>query len=504
MHTAVALFIAISIIELLIWFPAFWEIRRAISKLVVVFLVAVTLNLVLNRASLWMYVVAFFSFYRIVNLLRIIKNRVQTDYLHKTSSVTSLMIIAMQLGVILIVSLIEYMGLSSFSTLKLLAVIQLMAAGIIFISTKRHLRTTKPISLTKTYTDRELPTLTVAIPARNETENLNQCLESLVRSSYPKFEILVLDDCSQNKRTPEIIREFAVKGVRFIAGKVPPEKWLAKNYAYQQLVDEASGELLIFCGVDVRFDPGSIKALVELSLEKHKTMISLIPANSLGGKLRIWPLMVQPSRYAWELALPRRWFKRPAVLSTCWMIRKDLLLNSGGFGAVANSVSPESYFARQSIDTSDGYSFMQTDNRVNISSVKNIGDQRDTAVRTRYPQLHRRPEMTAIVTLAEFIALVSPIILLVSSLVDFNWLLLFASLVSACLQFVSYGKIVDLTYKSLVWTGYLALPLAAVYDLFLLNYSMLRYEFGEVIWKDRNVCIPVMNTQNDPVNYRNN
>jgi len=29
-------------------------------------------------------------------------------------------------------------------------------------------------------------------------------------------------------------------------------------------------------------------------------------------------------------------------------------------------------------------------------------------------------------------------------------------------------------------------------DLFLINYSMWKYEFSDVDWKGRNVCIPVM------------
>jgi hypothetical protein len=40
--------------------------------------------------------------------------------------------------------------------------------------------------------------------------------------------------------------------------------------------------------------------------------------------------------------------------------------------------------------------------------------------------------------------------------------------------------------------GFLAFPFAAIYDICMLNYSMWQYEFGEVIWKDRNVCIPIM------------
>ena len=55
--------------------------------------------------------------------------------------------------------------------------------------------------------------------------------------------------------------------------------WLAKNYAYQQLAEAANGELLLFCGVDTRFEPGSLRALVALHLTTKASMISVLPAK---------------------------------------------------------------------------------------------------------------------------------------------------------------------------------------------------------------------------------
>jgi hypothetical protein len=53
---------------------------------------------------------------------------------------------------------------------------------------------------------------------------------------------------------------------------------------------------------------------------------------------------------------------------------------------------------------------------------------------------------------------------------------------------------VTLTYRHRFLGSIWLLPVAAVYDVWLLNYSMWQYEFNEVIWKGRNVCIPVMHT----------
>jgi glycosyltransferase involved in cell wall biosynthesis len=337
-----------------------------------------------------------------------------------------------------------------------------------------------------------LPTLSVAIPARNETNDLEACLHSLISSNYPKLEILVLDDCSQNKRTPEIIRDFAQSGVRFVAGQAPPPNWLAKNYAYARLADEANGDFLLFCGVDTRFQPDTLRAMVEALLQKNKTMVSFVPRNHAPPRFSVESLLVQPARYSWELSPPRRLRQRPPVLSTCWLIKSSELQASGGFAAVSRSISPESYFARQTAHRNDGYSFMQSDEVIDLGSAKSLAAQRATAVRTRYPQLHRRPELVALSSLGELAAMVWPFGLLVSAFLNGQWPLLAISVITITLLVSFYARVVHLTYRRFLWRGLWTLPLVAIYDMGLLNYSMWAYEFREVIWKGRNVCVPMM------------
>jgi hypothetical protein len=295
---------------------------------------------------------------------------------------------------------------------------------------------------------------------------------------------------SRNKHTPEIIRGYAQSGVRFISGKEPPERWLAKNYAYEQLAGEANGELLLFCGVDVRFTPSSLELLVKTMLQKRKTMVSAIPRNVYSSTIK--ELLVQPGRYAWELSLPRRMLNRPPVLSSCWLIASKTLKEAGGFAAVTQKVVPESYFSRFAASNLDGYSFMQAGKEIDITSVKSFEEQYSTAIRTRYPQTHRRVEIVAATSLAEFVFLILPIILFALNLLMGMWLLAALAGVAYALQAAAYSKIVNLTYRRRLWKSILVFPLAAAYDIFLLNDSMLKYEFGEVLWKSRNICLPVL------------
>ena len=482
---------AVSFAELLLWLAPLWKLRNIIAPLILAGLVLVSGALTVADFSVWTVIVAIISLYRCFNLLRVTAGRIQADYLFHASRQTSLWLIGGQAAVVAAAALSRHYGFAPGLWWVVAAGASLGCALIISISTLRHLKTIRPPKPAKHFADVELPSLTVAIPARNETTDLEECLRSLAASTYPKLEVIVLDDCSQNKRTPEIIRGFAHGGVRFISGKQPPRSWLAKNYAYAQLADQANGDLLLFCGVDTRFAPGSLDALVGALLLNHASMLSVLPINSLPESRRPASWFMQPSRYAWELALPRQLIKRPPVLSTCWLITRQALEAAGGFEAVRRKGVPESYLAR-SAARARSYDFLASDSAMGISSHKSLDEQRATAIRTRYLQLHRKPELTALMGLAEFGVLVWPLILAAASLLSGSWVaggLAGAAFIIDC--FV-YSKLFSLTYRRFILRGVWLLPVAALYDIWLLNYSMWLYEFREVLWKGRNVCIPVM------------
>lgn len=491
MQLGLVLLAAISLIELLIWLKPFWLIKKPLAYLVILGLSLVSIYLTIVKPSGWIILLDFLSLYRSINLARLIKGRTLADYLYRVSRKSSWHLIIFQLVTLGLMTFSRHFELSGKWWLQVLVGLNLIVVLALVLSTIRNIRKTKPQHLELNFTDRDLPSLTVALPARNETDDLEACLSSLISSNYPKLEILVLDDCSQNKRTPEIIRSYAHDGVRFIAGNDPPEGWLAKTYAYEQLAKEASGNLILFCGVDTRFTRESLRLIVGLLLKNKKSMLSVMPDNVLPEKRRLAALLIQPSRYAWELALPRRLLNRPPVLSTCWLITAELLKRGGSFKSVARNASPESYFAKLSLKN-DGYSFRRSNGYLGLSSIKAADEQRDTAIRTRYPQVHRRLELVSLLSLTEIFVFVLPAFSLTYSLVASSWLIFGLSLASVFVLNAFYLIFVKLTYNRLHFWFVARFVQAATLDIYLLNYSMWLYEFREVIWKGRNVCLPVM------------
>lgn len=479
MKLLLIVFIVLSVLELCLWSKPLWRFRKGYAALVLLLQLAGALVLLVAHPRVWTGLIVFFSLYRCFNLSRILKGRMHDMYLRQATFKTALVLLISQ------VVIIATLTVSSPSRWYVLSILQLALAVVLLSSTVRHIRTTREPLLSRSYTDKNLPTLSVAIPARNETDDLELCLRSLLANNYPKLEVLVLDDCSSNAKTPDIIRQFAHDGVRFISGVEADATWLAKNWAYERLSEEANGELLLFCGVDTRFAPDALRMLVGTLLEKQKSMLSVLPHNVESS---VASQLVQPIRYGWELGLPRRLFQRPPVLSTCWLIKKSLLGSAGGFRAVSRSIVPESYFARTAA-VHDGYSFIRSNI---VSSHKSFGEQRATAVRTRYPQLHRRPELVAFLSLAELLGIVLSLLLLALGASDGELLPAVLSGAAYILLSAAWVLICTMTYGRFTLLSLISFPLAILLDVYLMHRSMVKYEFSEVVWKGRNVCIPVM------------
>src|SRR5665648_287743 len=135
-------------------------------------------------------------------------------------------------------------------------IIGLWSLGKLFKATKQFRVPTTINSST------DLPTVSVCVPARNETHAMTRCLEAVLASDYEKLEVIVLDDSSVDD-TSVLIKSFAHEGVRFVSGETLPTGWLGKNHALHGLQNEASGSILLFIDVDTHISPTTIRLSVD-------------------------------------------------------------------------------------------------------------------------------------------------------------------------------------------------------------------------------------------------
>jgi len=140
------------------------------------------------------------------------------------------------------------------------------------------------------------PSVGVIIPARNESENIEECLASLTKSRYPNFEIIIVDDRSEDG-TAELARTVPpgnAKRLVVIDGEALPEGWLGKPWACQQGARATSAELLVFADADTTHGDRLLsRSITELQNENADLI------NVLGFQVMesFWEYLVQPQMF---------------------------------------------------------------------------------------------------------------------------------------------------------------------------------------------------------------
>jgi len=122
------------------------------------------------------------------------------------------------------------------------------------------------------------PKVSVILPARNEEKFLANCLDSLIDQDYTNYEIIVIDDSSEDS-TGNLIWEYAKKTPKIISvsAKPKPEGWMGKNWACIEGYKKATGELLLFTDADTTHARNVISLSVSNLLSNNLDALTVIP-----------------------------------------------------------------------------------------------------------------------------------------------------------------------------------------------------------------------------------
>lgn len=149
--------------------------------------------------------------------------------------------------------------------------------GLILINLILNLKSIKTPS-TRAGLPKKPPLISVLVPARNEEENIGNCLDSLRSQDYPNFEVIVLDDNSDDN-TAAIVTGYAARDhrIRLISGKPLPDDWTGKPFACQQLAEEAKGSWLLFVDADTVHASHMLRSVLALAMQLNTSMLSGFP-----------------------------------------------------------------------------------------------------------------------------------------------------------------------------------------------------------------------------------
>ncbi len=122
------------------------------------------------------------------------------------------------------------------------------------------------------------PKVSIILPARNEEEFLGKCLDTLIDQDYPNYEIIVIDDSSDDS-TGKIISEYAKQNSKVIpvSARPKPDGWMGKNWACMEGYKKATGELLLFTDADTTHARNVISLAVSHLLSFNLDALTVIP-----------------------------------------------------------------------------------------------------------------------------------------------------------------------------------------------------------------------------------
>jgi chlorobactene glucosyltransferase len=196
--------------------------------------------------------------------------------------------------------------------------------------------------------------VSVIVPARNEVRNIEKVLSSLAASDYPDFEIVVVDDRSDDG-TAELARAVDpgnADAIHIVEGEELPAGWLGKPWACHQGALAASGDLLLFTDADTWHGPQLLRRAVVALQQDDAHMLSVAGRQLM---LSFWERMVQPQVFTGMLfryprqqqpVTPERW--RDAIANGQFiLVPRHVYAREGGHAAVRGEVVEDMRMAQR-------------------------------------------------------------------------------------------------------------------------------------------------------------
>jgi chlorobactene glucosyltransferase len=196
------------------------------------------------------------------------------------------------------------------------------------------------------------PHVSVVIPARNEEYNIEDCVRSMLTSSYPSFEVVVVDDNSSDS-TGEIVQRIAERDsrVRVVRGDPLPDGWIGQPWALLTGARNTTGEIICFADADTRHGPGLLTRAVNMMLRREADFLSVSCRQIFGS---FWERVVQPqvllllgARYGGSETITNATREEGKMAGgPCMFVRREAYESVGGHAVTKGYIASDVMLAR--------------------------------------------------------------------------------------------------------------------------------------------------------------
>ena len=214
---------------------------------------------------------------------------------------------------------------------------------------------------------RDLPFVSIVVPARNEEKYIERCVMSLFDQDYPEFEIIVIDDNSTDA-TSKILRNIldsdenkivASQDIRhnsmsntdrlqIITLKEKPKGWTGKTWASQKGFLKSKGNILLFTDADTHYSKRDtiLQAVLYMQREKLDVLTGIPTSEKLTN---FWSKITIPM---WdfisilfgvgsvaEVNNPKSKFAY--LMGSFFLIKRQVFINVGTFESVHQEIQED-------------------------------------------------------------------------------------------------------------------------------------------------------------------
>ena len=224
------------------------------------------------------------------------------------------------------------------------------------------------------------PLVSVIVPARNEAHNIARCVSSILSTTYPNLELIVVDDSSTDA-TVQIAREAAAgdSRVRVITSPPLPDGWFGKQWACATGAKVARGSVLQFTDADTVHGADLVTRSTNAMRGARAQLFSVAGRQELGG---FWEKTIQPQIFT---ILSMRYGGTESVTQAtsvsnkiangqCIFVTHDSYTSIGGHGSVRACVAEDLMLAQRFFAARKRVVLMLGVNQISTRMYESLGE----------------------------------------------------------------------------------------------------------------------------------
>ena len=271
---------------------------------------------------------------------------------------------------------------------------------------------------------KNMPAISVIIPARNEEQNIERCLLSIMNQNYSNFEVILIDDNSNDntvQKARNLQQKFKTKfrNLKIIELKTKPEDWTGKTWASEKGLLSSRYNILLFLDADCYYAKNCILFAISHMLSNNLDVITGYPFFVLKDfwskiSMPLWKLMSFTFQDdASHVNDPNS--KVAYLMGSFFMIKKHVLIEIGSFAAVKNAIQEDKELGQKLKYSGYKLNMVQMDSFIMALWSRNLSTLWHGLARTISPMMLYQKKKVFINFVTIFILAVLPSLLVITN-----------------------------------------------------------------------------------------